>query len=138
MVAIVNRDRDTALTRRWPAMASDLSQIAGSTGTRVGVWLDKKRYLWLMGLIVPTAVLVILPIVWALNQFGWHAAAQVPFWIGPILVYIVLPLLDRRYGPDGENPPDEAMERLENDKYYRRCTYSFIPFQYATVVLGAY
>ena len=30
------------------------------------------------------------------------------------------------------------MERLENDKYYRRCTYSFIPFQYATVVLGAY
>ena len=57
-----------------------------------------------MGLIVPTAVLVMLPVVWALNQFGWHAAAQAPFWIGPILVYVVLPLLDREYGPDGENP----------------------------------
>ena len=58
-----------------------------------------------MGLIVPTAVLVMLPIVWALNQFGWHAAAQVPFWIGPILVYIVLPLLDRGTGPTGRTRP---------------------------------
>jgi alkane 1-monooxygenase len=101
-------------------------------------WRDRKRYLWLMALIVPTAVLVMLPLVWALNQLGWHAAAQVPFWIGPILVYIVLPLLDRKFGPDGENPPDELMEQLENDRYYRYCTYSFIPFQYLTLVLGAY
>ena len=42
-------------------------------------WRDKKRHLWLIGLIAPTAVMVMLPIVSALNQFGWHAAAQVPF-----------------------------------------------------------
>jgi alkane 1-monooxygenase len=30
------------------------------------------------------------------------------------------------------------MERLENDKYYRYCTYAFIPFQFASVVFGAY
>ncbi len=30
------------------------------------------------------------------------------------------------------------MERLENDKYYRYCTYLYIPFQYASVVMGAY
>jgi alkane 1-monooxygenase len=118
-------------------MASDLSEVSGSVAP-VDQWRDRKRFLWLMGLIVPTAVLIMLPIVWALNQLGWHAAAQAPFWIGPILVYIVLPLLDWRYGPDGENPPDEAMERLENDKYYRYCTYIFIPFQYLTVVIGAY
>jgi len=112
-------------------------ESAGGTVPIEG-WRDRKRHLWLMGLIVPTAVLVMLPVVWALNHLGWHAAAQVPFWIGPILVYIVLPLLDRRFGPDGENPPDEVMERLENDKYYRWCTYSFIPFQYLTVVIGAY
>ncbi len=101
-------------------------------------WRDKKRYLWLMGLIVPTALFVMMPLVWALNQFGWHAAAQVPFWVGPILLYLVLPALDLRYGPDGQNAPDEVMERLENDKYYRYCTYIFIPFQYASVILGAY
>jgi alkane 1-monooxygenase len=120
------------ITKGVADVATELSKVHGET------WRDTKRYLWLMGLIVPTAVLVMLPVVWALNQFGWHGVAQVPFWIGPILVYVVLPLLDRRFGPDGENPPDEVMERLENDEYYRYCTYSFIPFQYLTVVLGAY
>lgn len=101
-------------------------------------WRDKKRHLWLMGLIAPTALFVMLPLVWACNRAGWHAAAIVPLWIGPILLYVLLPTLDRFFGPDGQNPPDEVMERLENDKYYRRCTYLYIPFQYASVVLGAY
>jgi alkane 1-monooxygenase len=106
--------------------------------TEAAQWRDKKRYLWLMGLIAPTALFVMLPLVWAFNQWGWHAAAQAPLWIGPILLYIVLPALDLRFGPDGQNPPDEVMERLENDRYYRYCTYIYIPFQYASVVLGAY
>jgi alkane 1-monooxygenase len=101
-------------------------------------WQDTKRHLWLLGLIAPTALLVILPVVWGMNQAGWRAVSQVLFWIGPILVYIVLPLLDLRYGPDGQNPPDEVMTRLENDKYYRYCTYIYIPFQYVSVVFGAY
>ena len=113
-------------------MTTQLSDI------EVAQWRDKKRYLWLMGLIAPTALFVMLPLVWAFNQWGWHVAAQVPFWIGPILLYILLPALDLRFGPDGQNPPDEVMERLENDKYYRYCTYIYIPFQYASVILGAY
>ena len=60
------------------------------------------------------------------------------FWIGPFLLYVLLPTLDLRFGPDGQNPPDEVMERLENDKYYRYCTYIYIPFQYASVIFGAY
>ena len=101
-------------------------------------WRDRKRHLWLMGLIAPTALFVMLPLIWALNQAGWHAAAQVPLWIGPGLLYVLLPILDLKFGPDGENPPDEMMEQLANDKYYRYCTYVYIPFQYASVILGAY
>jgi alkane 1-monooxygenase len=101
-------------------------------------WRDKKRYLWLVGLIAPTALFIVLPVVWALNQQGWHTASQGLLWIGPLLVYVLLPLLDLRFGPDGQNPPEEVMERLENDKYYRYCTYAFLPFQYASVVFGAY
>ncbi len=101
-------------------------------------WRDKKRHLWLMGLIAPTALFVVLPIVWGMNQLGWQSASQAFFWIGPFLVYVLLPTLDLRFGPDGQNPPDEVMERLENDKYYRYCTYIYIPFQYASLVLGAY
>jgi len=101
-------------------------------------WQDKKRHLWLMGLIAPTALFVVMPVVWAMNQFGWQTASQAFFWIGPFLIYILLPSLDLRFGPDGQNPPDEVMERLENDKYYRYCTYVYIPFQYASVIVGAY
>ncbi len=81
----------------------------------IAQWRDRKRYLWLMGLIAPpTALFVMLPLVWAFNEWGgWHVAAQVPFWIGPILLYILLPALDLKFGPDGQNPPDEVMERLE-------------------------
>ena len=107
-------------------------------GTDAPAWRDKKRRLWLMGLIAPTALFVMLPLIWGLNRLGWHAAAQVPLWIGPLLLWVLLPILDLRFGPDGQNPPDEVMEQLENDRYYRYCTYVYIPFQYLSVVLGAY
>jgi len=113
----------------------ELSEVSGETRDQ---WRDRKRYLWLMGLIVPTAIFVMLPVVWATNQLGWHTAAQVPLWIGPILLYVLLPVLDWRFGVDGENAPDEVMAALENDKYYRYCTYAFIPFQYLSLVVGAY
>jgi len=54
-----------------------------------------------------------------MNQLGWYPASQVLFWIGPILLYVVMPTLDLRFGADGRNPPDEATQRLEDDKYYR-------------------
>ena len=102
------------------------------------VWRDKKRYLWLLGLVAPTALFVMLPLIWAFNHMGWHVAATIPFWIGPILLFILLPALDIMFGDDGQNAPDEVMERLENDKYYRYCTYAYVPFQYASVIVGAY
>jgi len=116
-------------------VAMELSEVSGETRDQ---WRDRKRYLWLMGLIVPTAIFVMLPVVWATNQLGWHTVAQVPLWIGPILLYVLLPVLDWRFGVDGENAPDEVMAALENDKYYRYCTYAFIPFQYLSLVVGAY
>jgi alkane 1-monooxygenase len=119
-------------------VATELSEVPGIGGGNVEQWRDRKRYLWLMGLIVPTAIFVMLPVVWALNQLGWHAVAQAPLWIGPILLYVLLPLLDWRFGADGQNAPDEVMEALEKDKYYRYCTYAFIPFQYLSLVVGAY
>jgi alkane 1-monooxygenase len=104
-------------------------------------WRDRKRYLWLLGLIAPTALFAVLPLIWALNSLnnvGAHIASQALFWIGPLLVYVLLPLLDIKFGPDGQNPPEELTEQLENDRYYRYCTYAYIPLQYASVALGAY
>lgn len=101
-------------------------------------WRDKKRYLWLLGLIPPTALFIATGLVAAFNALGWDVAAPVWWWFGPILLYVLLPILDIFFGPDGENPPDELMEQLENDKYYRYCTYAFIPFQMASIIFACY
>ena len=102
------------------------------------IWQDKKRHLWLLGLVVPTMLFLVLPLVWALNKAGLPTAAQLPLYIGPILLYVILPALDLMIGADGQNPPDEVMDALENDKYYRYATYAYIPFQYASAIFGAY
>ncbi|GAA2369149.1 alkane 1-monooxygenase [Gordonia cholesterolivorans] len=108
-------------------------------------WRDKKRYLWLLGLVPPTAVFMATGLValfnWASDALGWSWVSTVSpvwWWIGPLLLYVLLPILDIFFGPDGQNPPDELMEQLENDKYYRYCTYAYIPFQLASVVLACY
>jgi alkane 1-monooxygenase len=109
---------------------------AGSTENTME-WQDKKRRLWLMGLVFPTLVLTVTPFIWAMNKLGWYPASQVLFWIGPILLYVVMPTLDLRFGADGQNPPDEAAQLLEEDRYYRFCTYAFVPLQYLSVISAA-
>ncbi|MFR9751168.1 alkane 1-monooxygenase [Nocardia sp. 004] len=122
-------------------VTSVAAEKADRTTGRVEVpaWRDGKRYLWLWGLFAPAGLFTItLPLIWAFNELGWYGLAQVPFWLGPILIYLLIPLADLFFGPDGSNPPDEVMEYLENDKYYRYLTYLYLPFQYATLIMAAY
>ena len=117
-----------------------LTQIdpGGDSTAAADEWRDKKRYLWLLGLIIPTMLFLVLPIVWGLNSLGWHTGSQALFFIGPVLFYLLLPALDLSAGTDGQNPPDDVVQWLENDKFYRRATYVYLPFQYASAILGAY
>lgn len=114
------------------------SQVDAGVAPGATEWRDKKRYLWLLGLIPPTALFVVLPIVWAMNHAGWSGVSQALFWVGPFLIYVLLPTLDIMFGPDGQNPPDEVMAWLENDTYYRYIIFLYVPFQYASVILAAY
>ncbi|WP_280437868.1 alkane 1-monooxygenase [Nocardia carnea] len=99
-------------------------------------WRDRKRYLWLWGLFAPTGLFTIgLPLTWIFGSLGWQAPVHVLFWLGPLLLYLVIPLADRVCGQDGSSPPDEVLTALENDKYYRYLTYLYLPFQYATLVM---
>jgi alkane 1-monooxygenase len=94
-------------------------------------WHDAKRYLWLLGLFVPT-----LPfLAWGLVEITGVGA----FWFyGPVLVFGVFPLADLLFGMDAENPPDSALKWLEQDRYYRWCTYLYIPIQYAGLVFACW
>ncbi|MCS7475244.1 fatty acid desaturase [Umezawaea endophytica] len=87
-------------------------------------WTDGKRYLWLIGLVVPSLVFAAV---------GLHALTGwgVWFWLGPIVILVVVPAIDLLTGLDRSNPPDDVIEALENDRYYRWITYLFLPIQYA-------
>src|SRR3954452_1484589 len=83
-------------------------------------WKDKKRYLWLIGLVVPSLAFVAAT---AYIVTGWGAG----LWIGPVVILGIVPAFDLVVGLDSANPPDDAIEALENDKYYRWITYFFLP-----------
>jgi alkane 1-monooxygenase len=95
------------------------------------VWRDPKRYAWLLGLLIPT-----LPfLAWGLV----HATGLGLLWFyGPILVFGVFPLLDLAIGMDARNPPDSVIKWLEQDRYYRWCTYLYLPIQYAGLVFACW
>jgi alkane 1-monooxygenase len=94
-------------------------------------WRDGKRYLWILGAVIP-----LIPVAaWGLVEAtGWDL-----FWyFGPVFVFGIIPLVDLLTGIDRNNPPDEVIEALENDRYYRWVTYAFIPMQYLVLVWGAW
>ena len=97
-----------------------------SAGSTVG-WKDRKRYLWLIGLVVPSLAFIGYGL-WALTGWGFW------FWIGPIVILAVVPAIDLVAGLDRSNPPDDVIERLEQDKYYRWITYAFLPIQYLSLI----
>ncbi len=113
--------------------AGETAQADGA-GTSAGAqvrWRDHKRYMWLLGLIVPT-----LPfLAWGLVELTGLGI----FWFyGPFLVFGIFPLLDLLVGMDAANPPDSVIKWLEQDRYYRWCTYAYIPIQYAGLVLACW
>jgi alkane 1-monooxygenase len=122
--------------------AAPSDERLGAAGTAAGVgaapprsserrWRDPKRHAWLLGLVVPT-----LPfITWGLVELTGIGA----FWFfGPVLVFGIFPLLDLAIGMDARNPPDDVIKWLEQDRYYRWCTYLYIPVQYAGLVLACW
>jgi alkane 1-monooxygenase len=94
-------------------------------------WRDPKRYAWLLGLVVP-----LFPfIAWGLVE----ATGLGVFWFaGPMFIFGVFPFLDWAIGKDSANPPESVVKYLEQDRYYRWCTYAFLPLQFAALVGGAW
>jgi len=94
-------------------------------------WRDRKRYLWPAGLLVP-----LLPVLaaWLAHGTGW----TVWWFAGPIVVFGVIPVLDTVFGRDASNPPEAAVPALEADRYYRWCTWLYLPLQYAGFLWAAH
>jgi alkane 1-monooxygenase len=108
-----------------------MNTVEARVHTDASTWRDHKRYAWLLGLIVP-----LLPfITWGLVEAtGWGML----WFYGPVLIFGVFPLLDLLVGLDASNPPDSVIKWLEQDRYYRWCTYLFLPLQYAGLIFACW
>ncbi len=110
---------------------SDREVAARVEGAAQVRWRDPKRYAWLLGLVVPTLPFLAYGLVQA-------TGLGVFWWYGPFLVFVIFPVLDLLGGMDATNPPDSVIKWLEQDRYYRWCTYAFLPIQYAGLVFACW
>ncbi|BBZ27092.1 alkane 1-monooxygenase [Mycolicibacterium madagascariense] len=94
-------------------------------------WRDPKRHLWLFGLVAPTVFLF--------SWIGFHLTGfGIFWWSGPLLTFVIIPVLDYLVGRDSENPPDSALAQLEDDRFYRWATYLYLPIQYVSLALACW
>jgi alkane 1-monooxygenase len=94
-------------------------------------WRDPKRYLWLFGAVVPALVFETWLAVLA-------TGSNLLWWCGPLIAFVIVPVLDHLVGADADNPPDRALGRLESDRFYRWVTYLFLPGQYLSLVFACW
>jgi alkane 1-monooxygenase len=95
------------------------------------IYFDRKRWLWLMSVLHPLQPLL---------GIWLHAITGNELWlVFPLLLnYGFGPLLDWLLGEDRNNPPEEVVMQLSQDRYYRRLLYVTIPLHYVTLISAAW
>ena len=94
-------------------------------------WIDGKRYWWLLS---PALPLIALGSVLGAIAGGPGAL----LWLLPVFFYGVVPVMDRVLGEDRVNAPESAVAGLDQDRWYRRIVYLYIPTQYLLTAIGAW
>ncbi|MEV0565282.1 alkane 1-monooxygenase [Dactylosporangium sp. NPDC050588] len=94
----------------------------------VDAWRDRRLPLWPLALVVPALPFAGLALAGGpAGPWGW--------WLAPVVVFGLIPLVDLAFGDDRQNPPEEAVPALQRSPYYRWITYLYLPAQYAALVV---
>ena len=91
---------------------------------------DRKRYLWVLSLLAPAIPGVCAAILLVGGSTFW-ALAPLVFY------YLVIPMLDMLVGEDISNPPEEVVEQLSANNYYRVLLHLTIPVFYFSFLTSA-
>ena len=93
-------------------------------------YVDRKRWFWTLSL-----AYALLPFV----GIVLHAITGNEWWFGlPLLLtYVAGPVLDWILGEDENNPPQEVISQLEQDRYYRRLTFIGVPLHFLSFLAAA-
>lgn len=90
-------------------------------------WRDPNRFRWWNGLGVPLLPFFTWGVVAAT---GWNAL----WMMGPLWIFVLMPILDTVQGVDRTNPPEWAAPAVEADRHYRIMLYAFMPLQLVSFV----
>lgn len=93
--------------------------------------LDGKRYLWLWG-----AIVAFLPLIG--GGLAYLTGLGLFWFFAPIFLYLLVPIADYFIGSDPTNPSDSVLKALEDDPYYRWCTYLFVPIHFGVIIWAAW
>jgi len=92
---------------------------------------DGKRPLWALSILLPLFPLLGIGL-YVLSGSLWS------FGLPLLFSYVVIPLLDWIIGTDSNNPPEEIVPQLENDRYYRVLTWVTVPMHFLTLIVVAW
>ncbi|MEH3154932.1 MAG: alkane 1-monooxygenase [Gordonia paraffinivorans] len=92
---------------------------------------DRRSFLWPIATLVPLSAL--LP-----SQLVLHTGLAVFWWTGPVLVFVIVPVLDLLVGDRLVETTDTDLTDLQDVRYYRWCTFLFLPLQLVSLVIACY
>ncbi len=95
------------------------------------IYIDRKRWLWLMSVAYPLEPFLGI---WLHSMTGNELWLLLPM----LLNYGFAPALDWLIGEDRNNPPEEVVLQLEQDRYYRWLTYATVPLHFVTLIGAAW
>ena len=77
-------------------------------------WVDKKKYAWILSMVPAAIPLIIWGVVeWMKAMNAPEFFAHASWFLGPVAVFILIPIGDFVLGRDGENAPEEFVPWLE-------------------------
>src|SRR5512140_2819730 len=94
-----------------------ISITSSSTSAR---YVDRKGWAWALSPVWICMPLMGIGLASATGAGAWN-------WLTLIVWYLVLPLADFMVGTDTNNPPESALEQLDQAPYYRILTYITVP-----------
>ncbi len=91
-----------------------------SLGNQGVLWRNDKRWLWLLSVLVPGLPALGAALVLTGYGHGWA-------WLSLFITYGCITILDTLVGEDPFNPPQELVEKLSEDQWYRWLLFAALP-----------
>lgn len=96
---------------------------------KTGLYIDSKRYLWLLAYLVPLQGLIAIGI-YSIYPQQWL------FWVPVVFSYVLVPVIDMFLKEDVNNPPEQVISTLEADRYYKWVSYLLVPVFFVSLILS--